>query len=46
MYYLTDFHADYPDARVLIASCGRLSRFLVRLNRTAVLVQHRHPHRS
>lgn len=22
MYYLTDFHADYPDARVLIANCG------------------------
>jgi hypothetical protein len=22
MYYLTNFHADYPDARIVIANCG------------------------
>ncbi len=23
MYYLTNFHADYPDARVIMANCGQ-----------------------
>lgn len=22
MYYLTDFHSDYPDARVIVGKCG------------------------
>jgi hypothetical protein len=22
MYYLTNFHADYPDAHIIIANCG------------------------
>jgi hypothetical protein len=22
MYYLTNFHADYPDAHVIMANCG------------------------
>jgi hypothetical protein len=22
MYYLTNFHADYPDARIILANCG------------------------
>ena len=22
MYYLSNFHADYPDARIVIAKCG------------------------
>lgn len=22
MYYLTNFHTDYPDSRVVVANCG------------------------